>query len=50
MISLVIFLVIRHRNKQPASKETALASLDRQFANGEISKEEYLERKNLIKD
>lgn len=48
LIATVIFLLISKR-RHPASSSGALGELDRKFALGEITEEEYLRRKSILK-
>jgi putative membrane protein len=52
-IALVVFLVSRNRSPVPvnfpAARETPLQILDRRFAAGEITAEEYQRAKDLLR-
>ena len=52
-IALIVFLAVRNRSAVPttfpASQETPLEILDRRFAAGEISADEYKRTRDLLR-
>ncbi|WP_215224688.1 SHOCT domain-containing protein [Echinicola shivajiensis] len=49
LIALAVWLIARQKDEQQISRESPLDLLKRRYANGEISKEEYEERKKVLK-
>ncbi len=50
LVAALIFFVVKAGRNRPDGKDGALALLSERFAKGEISKEEYLESKNFLKN
>jgi len=48
IIALAVILYAGKNGNKPLKKESPSEILDRRFANGEISKEEYEEQKRII--
>lgn len=49
-VLIVIFLVLKPYLKVKNGKDSALEILSRKYASGEISKEEFVERKKILED
>ena len=50
LVAALVFFVVKAGRSRPDGKDGALALLSERFAKGEISKEEYLESKNFLKN
>lgn len=48
VVLLLLFFEPRWKKKRPDDKGSPLEILQRRFANGEITKEEYEEKKNIL--
>ena len=50
VIVLVVWLLLRGLNRGPAQKAAPLEILERRFAEGEITAEEYRERRGVLEE
>ncbi len=46
---VVLLVIVFKKSKKSTGGQTALESLDMRFASGEITEEEYLQRKRILK-
>jgi putative membrane protein len=49
-IVLVVYLLLNKDNGVKSQRKTALAILDERYARGDITEEEYLEKKRILGD
>ncbi|MFO7896086.1 MAG: hypothetical protein R6U84_04065 [Candidatus Cloacimonadales bacterium] len=50
LVVLVVYLILKKTNERPESKPSAMEILAEKFARGEISREEFMSKGNLIND
>ena len=50
LVAALVFFIVKAGRNRPVEKDGAFALLSERFAKGEISKEEYLESKDFLKN
>lgn len=50
LIVVVLLVIVFKKSKKGPDVHSALQALDMRFASGEITEEEYLQRKRILKD